>query len=117
MEPVSSHPFPLPSPSPFSVFAKLHWRFSPKLRTGFLRVGLTSFHQEKLVCKLKAGPESAKMGTEGGVTSVVQQPQSWAWIVPRGDVVEIAASQLDIHILWEQLAWEGFRTLQDGERE
>lgn len=24
------------------------------------------------MCKLKAGPESAKMGTEGGVTSVVQ---------------------------------------------
>lgn len=40
-------------------------------------------------------------------------PQPWAWIMPRGDVVEIAASQSDIHILWEQLAWKGLRTLWD----
>lgn len=48
---------PPPSPSPISVFAKLHRGFSPKLRTGFLRVGLTSFRREKQVCKLEAGLE------------------------------------------------------------
>lgn len=73
VEPVSSHHHPPPpSPSPITVYAKLHRRFSPKLRTDFLRVGLTSFRWEKRVCKLEAGPELAKMGTEGGVTPVVQ---------------------------------------------
>lgn len=66
------------------------------------------------MCKLKAGPESG-LRVESLLWS--STPQPWAWIVPRGDVVEIAVSQPDVHILWEHLAREGLGTLWDGERE
>ena len=68
-----------------------HCSLSPQLsrqpRTGF--PGWTDPLQwEDEVCGLGAG-----MGTEDGVNSVVSVPQQWAWTMPRGEVVEAAASQ------------------------
>lgn len=59
---------------------------------------------------LESGPEQAKMEPEGGVTSVVKHSLGLGLdSAQRGCGRD--CSQTDIHILWEQLAWQGLRTL------
>lgn len=65
---------------------------------------------------MEAGPPQAKMEAEGGVASVVKHSSALGLdSAQRGCGRD--CSQPDTHILWEQLAWEGLRTLGNGEKE
>lgn len=55
------------------------------------------------------------MEMEGGVTSVVKHSSALGLDSAQRGCGSVC-SQPDIHILWEQLSWEGLRTLGDGER-
>lgn len=71
---------------------------------------------EKWARRLETGPEQADVETEGGVTSVGKHSSaSGLDSAQRGCGRD--CSQPDTHILWEQLAWEGLRTLGNVERE
>lgn len=72
--------------------------------------------REKWARRPETGPEQAKMETEGGVTSVGKHSSALDLdSAQRGCGRD--CSQPDTHILWEQLAWAGLRTLGNMGRE